>query len=76
MVVKLQVFRIITTLTTFEADDFDWGECDEQGEQFLTFFRDGEVIYCFNIQEVQEIIRIQWPQLVKDRLREAHTSVN
>jgi hypothetical protein len=70
MIVKVQAFRVKATSETFEVDDFDWGQCDEYGEQYLTFFRDGQVVCQLLIEEVHEITRIMFPQPVSDKLRE------
>jgi len=71
MIVNVQMFRVKTTSGTFEVDDFDWGYPDEYGEQYLTFFLDEEVVSRLAIEEVHEIIRMQFPKPVRRKCREA-----
>ena len=53
-----QLFRIRAVSATFEADDFDWGSPDENGEQYLMFFKDGEMLGRLAVADVSEIVPV------------------
>ena len=69
MIVRTQGFQVKTTPGTFEVDDFDWGHPDKYGAQYLTFFRDGEVVYQLPIEEVHEIIQTSFLKEVNRKRR-------
>ena len=67
---KMQMFRVVTVAGAFEADDFDWGSPDESGEQLLLFYRDGKIMCCIPIEEVDEIVRLSFSEMASDMFRE------
>ena len=66
----MQMFRVKTVAGAFEADDFDWGSPDENGEQLLMFFRDGKIMCCLPIEEVYEIVRLSFSEIASDLFKE------
>jgi hypothetical protein len=63
---KLPRFRVITRSETFEADYFDWGRKNKKGEQYLSFFIDGNCICYVLIDEVCEIKNLSFVDTAKE----------
>src|SRR5688572_1709712 len=62
---KLPIFRLRTACETFEADDFDWGEQDENGKQYFSFFTKGLLIRRLQSDEMCEIVDVHFVEVIK-----------
>ena len=51
-------FRVRTCSEIFEADHFDWGEPDGNGDQYFSFFDKGTLSHRIHIKYVLEIAEV------------------
>lgn len=63
-ITKMRLFRAEMLSMTIEADDFDWGEPDNHGRQYFSFFMKGNFIYTVPLDKVCSIREIGFSEII------------
>ena len=75
-ITKMRRFRAETLSMTIEADHFDWGEPNNQGRQYISFFMEGTLISVVLLNEVCSIREICFSEIIRMKIKTNKTETS